>query len=210
MDWLKREKFWCLGAICFGGFVIAQSEFVIDLTNIERLGYSFIKVDCIHVQEKVTLQWSCVLFWEHGVLLYFTELEGKFTALYFCYFAKSVTILLVSCKALVVYLGTSFTFIIWFFTLSESLSAWFYIPPQLLDVYRYRILWPYFVLFQFFVFLIMLMKHKTIFWIIFSSLCFQKLVFIITSLEAPLESLKKQFPLGYLEHKYTKTNFKTQ
>jgi hypothetical protein len=162
------------------------------------------------VQEKVTLQWSCVLFWEHGVLLYFTELEGKFTALYFCYFAKSVTILLVSCKALVVYLGTSFTFIIWFLTLSESLSAWFYIPPQLLDVYRYRILWPYFVLFQFFVFLIMLMKHKTIFWIIFSSLCFQKLVFIITSLEAPLESLKKQFPLGYLEHKYTKTNFKTQ
>ena len=56
VDWLKREKFWCLGAVCSGGSVIAQSEFVIDLTNIERLGYSFIKVDCIHVQEKVTLQ----------------------------------------------------------------------------------------------------------------------------------------------------------
>ena len=159
-------------------------------------------------------KWHCsdrVYYAGNMVLAVFYRVRGKVHCLVFLLLCKvwynsSCILQSISCVS-----GNIVHVHYMIFTLSESLSAWFYMPPQLLDVYRYRILCPYFVLFQFFVFLIMLMKHKTIFWVIFSSLCFQKLVFIITSLGSNLwKHWKKQFPLGYLEHKYTKTNFKMQ
>lgn len=48
--WIFEErKALVLESHLFGGFAIAQSEFVTALTNIRKLGYSFIKVYCIHV-----------------------------------------------------------------------------------------------------------------------------------------------------------------